>query len=276
MTGEARSADDTIIRWLEERSGPALLLVPGGPGSERSFAPLVSHLREPVRCATMGRRGKGFSGDAASYAYEREYEDIAAVLDAIGPPRQVFAHSSGAICPLGAALLAPVDRLILVEPPLPVDGPAVEAGALAAVRQALDRGDVEEAVLVALRRSVKHGEAAIAARRASADWPDLIARRGRAWLRELPEINRLPNGVERYRAIAAPVLPICGSATAPHHRRAVDALQEELPNAHTAIFEGYGHDVPVAAAADVAAARARLPALVATGGAPLATARASP
>jgi pimeloyl-ACP methyl ester carboxylesterase len=254
MTGETRSADGVTIRWLEEGSGPPLLLVPGGPGSERSFDPLICHLNGSLRCVTMGRRGKGFSDDAPAYAYEREYEDIAAVLDAIGPPRQVFAHSSGAICALGAALVAPVDRLILVEPPLPLQGPTVDAGTLAAVQEALDRSAVEDAVLIALRRAVKHSEKAIATRRASPDWPDLVARRGRGWLRELPEINRLPQGVERYRAIEAPVLLVCGSETAAHHRRAVEALQEALPNARTAMFEGYGHDVPVAAAPQVAAA----------------------
>lgn len=253
MPGEARSADGTTIRWIEDGSGPPLLLVPGGPGGEHAFDPLVEHLNGELRCITMGRRGKRFSDDGPAYAYEREYEDIAAVLDEIGPPQNVFAHSSGAICALGAALGGSIDKLVLVEPPLPVDGPVIDDATIAAAQEALDRGDDEEALLIGLRQAVKHDPSIVEARRARPDWPDAV-RRAPGWLRELPEINRLPRGAERYGAIESPTLLIYGSTTAEHHLRAIAALAEALPHAETVVFEGYGHDVPTAAARDVAAA----------------------
>lgn len=252
MEGETHSADGTIIRWLAAGSGPPLVLVPGGMGGEHAFDPLVAHLSHALTCVTMGRRGKGFSDDAPGYSYEREYEDVAAVLDAVGPPRFVLGHSSGAICVLGAALISSVDKLVLVEPPLPLAGPMMAAEPLSDLQAALARGEVEEAVEIGLAHGIKMSPAAIEARRARPGWPDELSR-GAAWLREFPEINRLPPDTERYGKISAPALLVYGTATQDHHREAVEALGKRLPRGEVVAFEGYGHDVPNAAAAEVAA-----------------------
>lgn len=253
MRGEVRSLDETAIRWVEAGQGQPLVLVPGGLGDEHAFDPLIAHLTDHLRCVTIGRRGKGFSDDGRTYSYEREYEDIASVLDAVGPPRFLFGHSSGAICALGAALVSSVDKLILVEPPLPLDDPGIDAEHRAAVHAALKRGDAEAAVLTALRHALKLDAPAIEALRARADWPVVLSR-GVAWLRELDEINRLPPDVEQYRAVHIPTLLIYGTATQPRRRRVVEALGEAIANAEVAAFDGYGHDVANAAADEVAAA----------------------
>ncbi len=252
MHEETRSTDGTIIRWLAAGSGPPLVLVPGGLGGEHAFDPLVAELSHSLTCITMGRRGKGFSDDAPGYSYEREYEDVAAVLDAVGPPRFVLGHSSGAICALGAAMISSVDRLILVEPPLPLTGPMMAAQPLSDLQAALARGEIEEAVEIGLAHGIKMTPEAIEARYARPGWSDELSR-GPAWLREFPEINRLPPDTERYGAITAPALLVYGTATQDHHREAVEALGERLPAGEVAAFEGYGHDVPNAAARDVAA-----------------------
>jgi pimeloyl-ACP methyl ester carboxylesterase len=252
MRGEVRSSDGTAVRWLAAGQGQPLVLVPGGLGDEHAFDPLVAHLRGRLRCLTIGRRGKGFSDDGRIYSYEREYEDIASVLGAIGPPRLLFGHSSGAICALGAALRSSVEKLILVEPPLPLDGPGIDPEHDAALHGALERGDAETAVLIGLRHALKLEPATIEAWRVRADWSNVL-RRGVAWLRELDEINRLPGDLERYRAIDAPTLLIYGTATQPRRRRVVEALGDTIPNAEVAAFDGYGHDVANAAAVEVAA-----------------------
>jgi pimeloyl-ACP methyl ester carboxylesterase len=201
----------------------------------------------------MGRRGKGLSDDSPNYSYEREYEDVAAVVDAVGPPRFLFAHSSGAICALGAALESPMDKLVLVEPPLPLEEPAIAAEHHAAVTAALNRGDDEAAVVFALRHGLRLEPEAIDALPSRRDWPGLL-RRGVAWLRELDEINRLPRDVERYRGIQTPTLLAYGTATQPRRRAAVEALGEAMPEAHVIGFAGHGHDVANTAAENVASA----------------------
>jgi pimeloyl-ACP methyl ester carboxylesterase len=253
MSGATTSSDGTIIRWVAVGQGLPLVLVPGGLGDEHAFDPLVDRLAARLRCITMGRRGKGLSGDSPNYLYEREYEDVVAVVDAVGPPRVLFAHSSGAICALGAALESTMDKLVLVEPPLPLEEPAIAAEHHAAVTAALNRGDDEAAVVLALRHGLRLEPKAIDALRSRRDWPGLL-RRGVAWLRELDEINRLPRDVERYRAIQTPTLLLYGTATQPRRRAAVEALGEAMPDAHVIGFTGHGHDVANTAAEDVAAA----------------------
>ena len=53
----------------------------------------------------IDRRGRGQSGDADDYAIEREYEDVAAVVESAGDEVNVLGHSYGGICALESALL---------------------------------------------------------------------------------------------------------------------------------------------------------------------------
>jgi pimeloyl-ACP methyl ester carboxylesterase len=223
MRGEIKSVDGTTIRWLAAGEGPPLVLVPGGLDDEHAFDPLVAQLIRRVRCITLGRRGKGFSDDGPAYSYDHEYHDVAAVVDAVAPPRFLFGHSSGAICALGAALISSLDKLVLVEPPLPLDAPGIDPEHHSAVLAALKGGEKEAAVLLALRHALKLEPAAIEAVRSRDDWPEML-QRGVAWLRELAEINQLPPDVERYRVIDAPTLLIYGTATQGRRRNAVEAL----------------------------------------------------
>ena len=52
---------------------------------------------------TFDRRGRGASGDTPPYAAEREREDIAAILRAIGEPVHLLGHSAGGILALQTA-----------------------------------------------------------------------------------------------------------------------------------------------------------------------------
>jgi pimeloyl-ACP methyl ester carboxylesterase len=253
MRGETKSADGTMIRWAVAGEGPPFVLVPGGLGNEHAFDPLVAQLATRLRCITIGRRGKGYSGDTPPYSYEREYEDIAAVLDAVGPPRLLFGHSSGAICALEAALTSEVDKLVVVEPPLPLEEPGITPEHHAAVRASLERGEAEAAVLLALQHALRLEPEAIEALRSQDYWPSLL-QRGIAWVRELDEIDRLPADVERYRAIDAPTLLIYGTETQARRRNAVVKLAEVMPTAKVVGFTGQGHDVANTAAEDVALA----------------------
>jgi len=127
MDGIRRSikTDDGVhIGLLTSGSGPSLLLVHGGMGSIESWGPVWRALTSHRRVTAMDRRGRGSSSDAASYALRSEFRDIAAVAQALtkeqGEPPDVFAHSFGATCTLGAAADgAPLRRIALYEPPGP-------------------------------------------------------------------------------------------------------------------------------------------------------------
>lgn len=113
------SKDGTPIAYEASGRVPALLLIHGG-GSTPERWKLISPRFEPhYTVYRVAMRGVGGSGDATDYSVERQAEDMAAVVDAIGGSVNVLGHSFGGLCALEAALLtANIRRLILYEPPI--------------------------------------------------------------------------------------------------------------------------------------------------------------
>src|SRR5688500_13609083 len=70
------SKDGTPIAYFERGSGsgPPLVLVHGTTADHTRWAPVLPALERGFSVFTMDRRGRGDSGDAATYAIEREYE----------------------------------------------------------------------------------------------------------------------------------------------------------------------------------------------------------
>ncbi len=104
------SGDGTGIGLLTAGDGPPLLLVHGGMGCIESWEALWEPLTSRWRVTAMDRRGRGTSIDAGPsdtgpYDLSREFEDVAAVAASMadGDPVDVFGHSYGAVCALGAA-----------------------------------------------------------------------------------------------------------------------------------------------------------------------------
>ncbi len=109
-------------------------------------------LRQEVTTFSMDRRGFGASGDAPEYAIEREFEDVAAVVDAAAArtsgPVALWGHSYGAGCAMGgAALSANVHHLVLYEPSLGLTYPD---GSIDSIERKVKAGDREGALLEVL------------------------------------------------------------------------------------------------------------------------------
>jgi pimeloyl-ACP methyl ester carboxylesterase len=97
------SKDGTPIAYWRSGLGTPLLLVHGTMHDRLIWTPVLCALERHVSVYVMDRRGRSDSGDAPAYALEREWEDIAAVVDAIGSPVDVVGHSFGGTCALEAA-----------------------------------------------------------------------------------------------------------------------------------------------------------------------------
>jgi pimeloyl-ACP methyl ester carboxylesterase len=80
---DVRSPDGTPIAVWADGNGPPLVLAHGSLTDHTTFDPLVDQLQGGVTCFSMDRRGFGASGDAAGYAIQREFEDVAAVVEAV-------------------------------------------------------------------------------------------------------------------------------------------------------------------------------------------------
>ena len=93
----ALSRDGTEIGYFTSGVGPPLVLVHGGLGDHTRWGALRPHLEPHVTVHAMDRRGRGASGDHPGYSIEREYEDVAAVVDDIaessGARVSVYGHS---------------------------------------------------------------------------------------------------------------------------------------------------------------------------------------
>ena len=99
------SKDGTAIAYETIGEGAPLVLVHGTGGTRERWAPVVPALASHFTVYAMDRRGRGESQDGtAVYTIEREFEDVAALVDSIGTPVNLFGHSYGGICALEASV----------------------------------------------------------------------------------------------------------------------------------------------------------------------------
>src|SRR5689334_3994984 len=118
------SRDDTAIAFERTGHGPALILVSPATGLGADYASLAKLLAPDFAVYAYDRRGRGSSGDTATYSPQREVEDIAALIGTAGGTAFLYGISSGAILALDAANALPgkVAKLAIYEPPFIVDG----------------------------------------------------------------------------------------------------------------------------------------------------------
>jgi pimeloyl-ACP methyl ester carboxylesterase len=243
----ARSPDGTTIAYEADGSGPPLVLV-GGALSDRSataaFVPLLSDRYAVVR---YDRRGRGDSGDTQPFTPEREFEDLEAVIAAVGDPAYVFGHSSGAAIALHAARRgAPIARLALYEPPFYVDEarPPLPPDYLERLRSMGPDDALEYFFTVA----VQVPPPAVAALKSEPQWAEfrrvahtVVYDNEIMW----PHEQREPLPREWADEVGQlPTLVMDGGDSPAWIRNAAAALAELLPNARRVTLEGCTHAAP--------------------------------
>lgn len=150
------SKDGASIACWHGGAGERLLLVHGTSGDRLAWTPVLPALERHFEVWAFDRRGRGQSGDADGYAFERECEDIAAIMDAIGGTVHLLGHSFGGLCALEAALLAPgIGKLILYEPPISLTDSGWSPALDAKFETLLEAGKQEEVLLLFFREIVK-------------------------------------------------------------------------------------------------------------------------
>lgn len=237
----ATSKDGTTIGVNRSGEGPPLLLVHGTTADHRRWAGISPRLEAHFTVHAMDRRGRGMSGDGAVYALEREAEDVAAVLEAIGEPAFVLGHSYGALATLEAALLTDrIARMILYEPPVPVEPGSLPTGAADRMQALVDRGENEAALEIFFREVVGMPDHEFEVYRALPMWP---VRVGLAPTvpREMAIEHLYRFEPERYEGLRVPTLLLLGGDSPPLFRRALEAVAEALPNGQIAVMPGEQH-----------------------------------
>lgn len=244
--GAAPRGDDPARIERDAAHRPPLLLVHGATADHSTWRAVGPRFALSRRVFAMDRRGRGASGDAPEYAIEREFEDVAAVAEALaGAPTgavDVAGHSYGGRCALGASLLTPLIRRIVVYEGAPVP-PGLSyrpPGLVDAVREALDRGDNDAALSSFLAGIVGMSEAALAAYRRDPVWPARVAA-AHTILREIEAEATEPASIEALAAVRAPVLLILGSISRSPFRIGTDALAARLADARIEVIDGAAH-----------------------------------
>lgn len=231
----ATSQDGTRIAYWRGGSGPPLVLVHGTTADHTRWARIRPRLEDAFTVYAMDRRGRGGSGDAAGYAIEREFEDVAAVVDAIGQPVFLLGHSYGAICSLEASLLTDgVQRLILYEPPIPTGVPLYPPGAPERIQSLVDAGEPEAGLEIFFREVVRMPDEAFETYRALPVWPTRIAL-APTIPRELVVDRSYQFRPERFTGISTPTLLLLGGNSPPAFRQAIEMLDAALPASQVAV-----------------------------------------
>lgn len=247
------SRDGTKIAYWTSGDGPPLLIVHGTSGSHERFAPLLPCLEPHATVHVMDRRGRGGSGDAPEYDVEREFEDVAAAVDAIaaasGAKVDVYGHSYGGECAFGAALLSSnIRSLVLYEgwPPVLPEKLKFPSGVEERLDALVAAGEREAALELFWREVVKASEEDIRAIRAQPTWAARVAT-VHTITREVRAFYADTFDPERAARITVPVLLLVGTDTPDELRDDPETVAAALPNARIADLEGQQHIADVLA-----------------------------
>lgn len=238
----ARSPDGVDLAVWLEGEGPPLVLVHGSLQDHTVSAALVTELSADFTTMAMDRRGFGASGDREPYSLDREFADVAAVVDAAadrtGRTVVLWGHSLGASCAMGgAALSARVSHLVLYEPSLGLRYPP---GWIDRADEALAAGDRESVSVMVFRDLLDFTAEQIDALRTGPEWPSRLAS-AHTVVREAraeQEWTYRPGAMD---GITAPALLLAGSESAPMLREATDAALAAIPDARVRVLHGHAH-----------------------------------
>lgn len=228
------SRDGTRIAYERRGSGPPLIIVDGALCS-RTFGPSgpqAARLANYFAVYTYDRRGRGESGDTQPYAVEREVEDLAAVIGAVGGRAFVYGISVGSALAFRAAAAlgrTQIPRLAMCEPPYSVGAEEAEAfrqeqrliGELLAVGQ---NGEAVATFLSEIMPPPMLDEL-----RTSPDWT-LLEAHAPTLVYDYAILGDGEPPAAVAQVVKVPVLLLVGEESANYKHTAVEALARTLPH----------------------------------------------
>jgi pimeloyl-ACP methyl ester carboxylesterase len=240
---KVESRDGTRIAAHVGGAGPPLLLVHGATADHSTTWRLVGPIfEERFTVYRMDRRGRGESGDGDGYAIEREFEDVAALVDGIGDPAFVVGHSYGAEVTLGALLLTRnIKMFVHYEGGIPAVYPT-PVPTIDHIQELIDNGD-RQAALATLFRDI-----------VGIDPDDVRTVSGEeAWAARLRNVHTLPRELraendfdvtsieERLRKVEVPVLLLIGGESPRELVEPSKRLAAILPSTRVEKIDGESH-----------------------------------
>jgi pimeloyl-ACP methyl ester carboxylesterase len=236
------SVDGTPIAVWVEGEGPPLVMVHGSLQDHTASRALIDELRSSFTTFCMDRRGFGASGDSEGYDIQREFEDVAAVVDAAaartGEGVTVWGHSFGASCAMGGAVLSRnVGRLVLYEPSLGLTYPP---GSIDRVERALEEGDREAAIEMVFAEVLEMTAEEIEVMRSAPEWSRRVGV-AHTVPRECRAEQDWVYRPGQFDGINAETLFLAGSLTPAAVWEATQDAMIAIPDARLHLMDGHGH-----------------------------------
>jgi pimeloyl-ACP methyl ester carboxylesterase len=242
-----KSRDGTQIAYERSGTGPPLVFIHGGWADHASWSLVLPTLADHFAVYAVDRRGCGQSEPYADdYAVERDFEDVAGVVDAAGESVCLIGHSIGGTFALHGALLTPnVSRLVLYEPPL--GGPeSIPNEVVDRIEALIAAGDRDQATVVFGHDVVGVPWAELEQQRASTTWAARVA-----------GVHAIPPGMrafgrfrfepERLGALKVPTLLLVGSESTAYHQGTTETVAAALPDARVVVLPGQQHNANITA-----------------------------
>ncbi len=237
------SADGTEIAFERAGKGQPLVLIHGTSAAARRWDNIRPLLEKDFTVIAVDRRGRGGSGDIApgtTYALAREFEDVAAVVAAVGGPPILFGHSYGGLASLGAMpLIAKLAGLIIYEAPV-FSGRGLSEELLERL-EAVSAADDREGVLkIFCEEIVRMRPGDIATLRASPSWPARLAA-AHTIPREMRAAETFSLPASHPELISVPTLLLHGGDSPDFFKGPMARLAEAIPGAQSIAIEGHQH-----------------------------------
>ena len=248
------SSDGSTIAYDRQGDGPPVILVDGALGDrtlDRKFKQLSGisdSLSSRFTVVIYDRRGRGESTEAGPFDVQREIEDVAALIQAVGGRASLFGFSSGGALALRAAGAGiGVDRVAVYEAPFVVDpadkGPTPDYGRRLDTLIAAD--DRSGAVKHFMRNAMGMPAPMVAVMRLTPIWKPMRAnaptlRYDWAALGEHNMQGR-PLQAEEWASVTMPALVVYGGDSPSGLQNGARALAGILPDAELRVLDGMGH-----------------------------------
>jgi pimeloyl-ACP methyl ester carboxylesterase len=232
------STDGTGIVFETSGEGPLLVIVAGAFCDRNSKKSLAEGLQSSFTVCEYDRRGRGDSRETGPYAIEREVEDLAAIVDAVGPSFVFGDSSGGALAIEASAAGVPIDKLAVYEVPYVFGASYVLADELTELVTSGRRAEAVERFLVLMGTP----PSALQAMRQGPQWGYL-----ESFAHTLPYDVRLCNNgsvpTDRLAKITVPLLALAGDA-GPWAREVAVAIAAATPEGQDRVLVDQGHAVP--------------------------------
>lgn len=243
MLTDVTSPDGVRIACEVGGRGTPLVMVHGAGSGRWSFDLVRPHLEDAFTVWSIDRRGRGDSSDSDSYALEREFDDVMAVMHEAGAGALLFGHSYGGLVAAGAAArLGGLPRLALYEGPM--GGVLADEAWTARFEANLEVGLAEQAMRDFMSDVGGYTDAEIDAMQGTPAWRARIAAAPTV-PRELHAEHAFAIGELGLDRFTAPTLLLVGSESPSWAKRSTEAFASAIPDARVHVLEGHGHGASV-------------------------------